>query len=172
MSTIRKAELKDYSAIKNLMLIGLKEDPTAFSVSFEEYEPNSEYWWMGYINPFLTSVFQEMYLSFDGANLEGMVGITYDNKQRKKHIANFVWFYVEKSHRGKGIGRALIDKALEVLSTKKEITKLSLLVVATQEKAIEIYKKNGFEINGTLKKELKISSEFFDVLIMERVKEY
>lgn len=169
MSTIRKAELKDYSAIKNLMLIALKEDPTAFSVSFEEYEPNSEYWWMGYINPFLTSPYQEMFLSFDGDNLEGMVGITYDNKQRKKHIASFVWFYVDKKKRGKGIGKALINKAMEVLSKNKEITKLSLLVVATQNKAIEIYKKNGFEINGTLKKELKIASEFFDVLMMEKV---
>ncbi|MEO6728771.1 MAG: GNAT family N-acetyltransferase [Candidatus Dojkabacteria bacterium] len=169
MSTIRKAELKDYTAIKNLMLVALKEDPHAFSVSAEEYEPNSEYWWMGYINPFLTNSSQEMYLSFNEDELQGMIGITYDNKQRKKHIASFVWFYVDKKFRGKGIGKSLINKALEVLENNKEITKLSLLVVASQEQAIGIYKKRGFEINGTLKKELKISSEFFDVLIMERV---
>jgi len=169
MSTIRKAELKDYSAIKNLMLTGLKEDPHAFSVSAEEYAPNSEYWWMGYINPFLTGNSQEMYVSMDGENLEGMIGITFDSKQRKKHIASFVWYYVEKSKRGKGIGKALMNRALEELEKNKEITKLSLLVVASQEKAIEIYKKHGFEIGGTLKKELKIASEFFDVLIMEKV---
>jgi len=169
MSKIRKAELKDYSAIKNLMLIALKEDPKAFSVSFEEYFPNSEYWWMGYINPFLTNGNQEMYVSMDGENLEGMIGITYDNKQRKKHIASFVWFYVDKAKRGQGVGKALMNKALEVLEANKEILKLSLLVVATQEKAIEIYKKNGFEINGTLKKELRIASEFLDVLVMERI---
>lgn len=168
MSTIRKAELKDYALVKNMMLVGLKEDPTAFSVSLGEYENNSEYWWMGYINPFLTNNYQEMYLSMDGEKLEGMIGITYDSKQRKKHIASFVWFYVEKSHRGNGIGKALMDKALDVLSNNNQIEKLSLLVVASQEKAIEIYKKHGFEIGGTLKKELKISSEFFDVLIMEK----
>jgi ribosomal protein S18 acetylase RimI-like enzyme len=166
---IQKAELKDYSAIKNLMLEALKEDPTAFSVSFDEYEPNTEYWWMSYINPFLYGNSQEMFLNYDGGSLVGTIGVIYDSKQRKKHIGSFVWFYVQKNKRGKGIGKELIKKALEKLENNKAITKISLLVVATQKEAIEIYKKYGFEINGKLKKELKIGSEFLDVLVMEKL---
>ncbi|MEP7103682.1 MAG: GNAT family N-acetyltransferase [Candidatus Dojkabacteria bacterium] len=168
MYQIRKGELKDFTSVKNLMLEGLKEDPTAFSVSSEEYAPHSEYWWMGYINPFLTNNLQEMLLAFEEEKLFGMIGLTYDSKQRKKHIGSIVWFYVTKAKRGKGIGKDLINKALKILEDNSEIAKISLLVVATQLKAIEIYKRLGFEINGTLKKELKIDNDYLDVLLMEK----
>lgn len=169
MATIRKAGLKDYTDVKSMMLTALKEDPHAFSVSFEEYQPNTEFWWMGYINPFLYNNSQEMFLAYEDKKFAGMIGITYDNKERKKHIGSFVWFYVKKEFRGKGIGKKLLEEALAKLDKNLSIQKIALLVVETQESAIELYKKFGFEINGTLKKELKFGPEFFNVLVMEKV---
>lgn len=169
MITIKKAGFEDYESIKTLMVKALKEDNDAFSVTFEEYANNSEFWWSNYISPFTMLSSSEMLIAFEDDKPIGMVGLIFDTKIKKKHVASIVWFYVIKEQRGQKIGKKLMDRLLEDLKTKPHIKKLSLLVNQTQDKAMDMYKKFGFDVGGTLKQELFSQNKYYDVYIMEKI---
>lgn len=67
--------------------------------------------------------------------------------------------------RGKKIGTELIKKALEK-AKKKNLTRIELDVRVENENAIALYKKLGFETEGTLRKTIKINDTYSDTLIM------
>lgn len=163
---IKRASPIDFENIRNLMLTGLKDDPKAFSVDFEEYSQNSKEWWNSYISPYIFSLKDKMFLAFDNAKPVGMIGVLYDYKNRRSHIATIVWFYILKEYRGYGTGIALLKTAIEDIKTNG-MKKITLFVNSKQEAAISMYKKNGFVQNGKLSNELLIDNEFVDTLIFE-----
>ena len=68
---------------------------------------------------------------------------------RGKHIANAVYM-LQKSVRGKGIGKLLVEASLAVA---KEIGYKGIqfnLVLSQNQPAVNLYKKVGFEILGTI----------------------
>lgn len=82
------------------------------------------------------------------------------------HIAN-IGVIVDKNSRGKGIGKSMMGFALE--KTKELGFKAILLnyVVSTNTSSIEICKKYGFEIIGTIPKAFFYKQEkYVDVYIM------
>jgi len=164
--TVKSASPADFQIIKNLMLTGLKEDPKAFSVDFEDYNKNSIEWWNSYISPYVFSLKDKMLLAFEGDTPVGMIGILYDYRSRRTHIATIVWFYISNNYRGLGIGKELLNKAIEDAKSQK-MKKITLFVNSQQEKAINMYKKYGFTANGKLEKELLIGNEYVDTLIFE-----
>lgn len=164
--TIRRSSPIDFQLIKSLMLTGLKEDPKAFSVDFEDYNQNSNDWWNNYISPYIFSIKDKMLIAFEDETPVGMIGVLYDYRSRRKHIASIVWLYVLKQHRGLGIGKKLLEKAIED-AKQQDMQKITLFVNSSQEKALNMYTKMGFKSNGKLEKELKVGQEFLDTIIME-----
>jgi ribosomal protein S18 acetylase RimI-like enzyme len=164
---IRKADFKDFKTVKQLMLLALNTDPKAFSVESHEYESNSESWWHSYIDSYLY-MDDSIHLAYKGEDLVGMIGIIYDKKIRKKHIATIVWLYVKPEFRGIGVSKNLLSSALKEISNNSKITKISLMVNKPQVYAIKLYKKSGFKLAGTLKNELKIGEEYIDTIVMEK----
>ena len=163
----RIARESDYSSIKNLMLIALESDPTAFSVSFDEYNSKSDSWWRDYVGPFVYQDSHQMVLVYDEDQLVGFSGLVFDNRERKSHVGSVVWFFVDETYRGKGIGKELLQHVIQ-LAKDHEIEKLSLMVNENQSIALQIYKKYGFEEAGKLKKEIKIDGKHYDIFILER----
>lgn len=166
---IHEASDRNFSDIKFLMLTGLSEDPHAFSVSFDEYNYNSEGWWHSYIDPFTIGYSQKMLIAEIESEAVGMIGVIFDSKKRKEHIASIVWLYVLPKFRGLGVGKALMQSLLEQIQTDSKILKLSLLVNESQTSAIKLYEDFGFTESGRMKKELKIDDQFYNVLIMEKL---
>ncbi len=167
VSKIFKASRANFEDIKGLMLTALKEDPKGFSVSFEEYNTNSDFWWFTYIDPYLSGEKDVMYLISTDDQVVGMAGIIFEFRERKRHVATLVWVYIKKEFRGKGLGKELINFIVNDLKTQENIIKLSLLVNSTQNNALNLYKKLGFETAGVLKKDIKIGDEFIDTYSME-----
>jgi len=67
------------------------------------------------------------------------------------HVAN-AGYIVKSGHRGKGVGSAMVGHSLE---TAREMGFLAMqfnLVLSTNERALHVYRKHGFEIVGTLPK--------------------
>jgi ribosomal-protein-alanine N-acetyltransferase len=64
------------------------------------------------------------------------------------HITNIA---VTKSFQGKGLGRALVEEMID-MAEKLGIKHVTLEVRVSNEKAIGLYKKLGFEIAGTRKR--------------------
>lgn len=164
--TYQRASRENFYDIKSLMLEALENDPKAFSVDFDEFAFNSEFWWEGYVGPFLNGETALMYMCKHDDKAVGIAGITFSYGNRKKHVAHLVWIYVKKEFRGNGISKKLIEYILKDL--KPAVSKISLQVVQDQISAVKVYEKLGFEKVGTLQKELKINDEMLDVIIMEK----
>lgn len=72
------------------------------------------------------------------------------------------------SHRGKGGGKALMNKVDE-WSQSKNIKRIELTVVCANEKAVNLYKSMGFEIEGIKRSSFRLDNEFVDQYYMGKV---
>jgi len=68
-------------------------------------------------------------------------------------------------YRGIGIGNAMMNFMID-WANEKRYEKISLSVFSTNEPAISLYKKYGFEIEGVKKKEFKIEDQYVDEVCM------
>lgn len=165
---IQKATIKEFKAIKEFMLEALDESPFAFSVDLIEYKFNSDDWWNNYLAGYFYSLKDKLVVAVENNRIVGMVGIVYEYKSRRKHVANIVWMYVKNENRGLGIAKKLINEILNSVDNSG-IKKLSLMVNATQKPAIKLYESVGFKIVGRMESDLLINNEYVDTIIMEKV---
>lgn len=103
----------------------------------------------------------------DGNKLVGFLMAFGGNAKRNKHSA-YIVMGILKEYRGKGIGTMLFEK-LEKWAFKQSIHRLELTVVTRNIAAISLYKKVGFEIEGTKRHSLFIDSEFVDEYHMSKL---
>ena len=89
------------------------------------------------------------------------------NARRRKHSAYIVIGIVE-DYRGQGVGRKLFNE-LEQWASNHNIQRLELTVVTRNEAGLALYKKIGFEIEGTKKHSLFIDGEFVDEFYMSKL---
>ncbi|MCZ8536060.1 GNAT family N-acetyltransferase [Paenisporosarcina quisquiliarum] len=91
------------------------------------------------------------------------------NLKRSSHKVEF-GVCVLMEYWGFGIGKNLLQQAIHWADTH-EIKKITLNVLETNEKAIELYKKCGFEVEGILRKDKFLSDgNYYNTIIMGRVK--
>ena len=87
--------------------------------------------------------------------------------RRFAHRAEF-GICVAKGYWGHGIGGALLRETLN-WADSCQISKLNLSVLATNESAIRLYAKHGFETEGVLKKDRKhADGRYYDTVLMGR----
>ncbi|MFC9712363.1 GNAT family N-acetyltransferase [Paenibacillus sp. NPDC056933] len=71
---------------------------------------------------------------------------------------------------GYGIGKKLLETSMNWADTNG-IEKMTLTVLGTNDKAMELYKRMGFEIEGTLKKDRRhADGQYYDTVVMGRFK--
>jgi RimJ/RimL family protein N-acetyltransferase len=87
--------------------------------------------------------------------------------KRFKHQVEF-GVCVARSFWGYGIGKELLKLCLE-WADKSAVEKVTLKVLATNEKAIRLYEMHGFEVEGILKRDRRhADGQYYDTLIMGR----
>jgi ribosomal protein S18 acetylase RimI-like enzyme len=145
-----------------LRLQGLKTDPIAFGSSYEEEENFTEAEWKRRMTSAL--------FTFSDDKPVGTITYLFDNRLKTKHIARIFGVYVDPNYRGRGIGKKLLEKALELIQENKNIVKIQLMVNSKQNAAVALYKNMGFIVVGQLKKEIKVDGEFYDELVMEKMR--
>lgn len=78
---------------------------------------------------------------------------------------------VLKEYWGYGIGRELLKQSLQWADTAG-VKKITLKVLETNEKAVLLYEKHGFEVEGVLKADkLLRDGHFYNTVLMGRIKE-
>jgi len=78
---------------------------------------------------------------------------------------------VARAYWGHGIGKNLLVQSIE-WADQTGVEKMTLTVVASNEKAIELYQKSGFEIEGILKKDRRhVDGQYHDTIVMGRFKD-
>jgi ribosomal protein S18 acetylase RimI-like enzyme len=70
--------------------------------------------------------------------------------------------YVAPEARRLGIGRALLLEAIGRLRTAGDIEQVELRVVQTEEPARRLYLSAGFQVQGVLRRAMKMGQEYFD----------
>ncbi|MFB4165747.1 N-acetyltransferase family protein [Alteribacillus sp. JSM 102045] len=77
---------------------------------------------------------------------------------------------IHDTYQDRGIGGQLLRVLIDLADNYLGLIRLELDVISNNQKAIHLYKKWGFEIEGCLRKAHFHKGEFQDVLIMGRLK--
>jgi ribosomal protein S18 acetylase RimI-like enzyme len=161
MIEVRTLPPARWREVRTLRLQALKTDPIAFGSAYEEEENLAEEEWKKRMNSALFA------LSDD--KLVGTITYVFSNRVKSKHIARIFGVYVDPDHRGQGIGKKMLQNALDLIQKNKHIVKVQLMVTKDQDVPARLYKDMGFVVVGQMKKEIKVGEQFYDTLIMEKM---
>ena len=87
---------------------------------------------------------------------------------RRRHAA-MLGITVHDAWHGKGVGSAMMHAALELADKWLQYSRVELTVYTDNAEAIALYKKFGFEIEGTLRNFAFRNGEFVDAYTMARL---
>ncbi len=161
--SIRRAEPGDYEAMTRLF-----QGPRVVWGTLQLPFPSEEFWRKRMAEP------PEGYFSLVacvGDELVGQLGLmTFPNAPRRRHVAQ-IGMAVHDDWQGKGIGSSLMRAAVDMADKWLNILRLELEVYTDNEPAIRLYKKFGFETEGTLRCFGYRDGKFVDVYTMARIRE-
>jgi putative acetyltransferase len=104
----------------------------------------------------------------DGA-VVGVIGLHTSFRPRVNHRGE-IGMMVRDDWQGKGVGTAMMQAVIDLADRWLNLTRIELTVFTDNEPAIALYRKFGFEIEGTHRKFAFRDGEFVDAHAMARVK--
>ena len=99
--------------------------------------------------------------------IAGFVRGQRTNNQRDQHNMRLV-IGIRQAYTGQGWGLKLLEQ-LENWGKTRQVSRLELGVMTTNERAIKLYKKFGFEIEGTRKNAIRLKSGFQHEYVMGKL---
>jgi putative acetyltransferase len=105
----------------------------------------------------------------DGRIVGNCALVGYGRHVRRRHAVSF-GITVHDDFAGQGVGTALMKVALDLAENWLQYTRIELTVFTDNAEAIALYRKFGFEIEGTHKQYAFRNGRFEDVYAMARVK--
>jgi RimJ/RimL family protein N-acetyltransferase len=103
----------------------------------------------------------------DADQLVGFIAIMGENLNKKFH-SRYIAMGVLDEFKGKKIGSRLMEAAI-AFCKEQQVTRMELTVVASNERAIKLYQKYGFELEGTKRQSLKIQGKLADEFYMAKI---
>ncbi len=89
-------------------------------------------------------------LALDEGRVVGALTCEREPRRKMQHISHLVGMMVADTHRGRGIGRALLQAALERLRALPALAQVTLSVTAGNRAATGLYESVGFTRYGSL----------------------
>ena len=106
-----------------------------------------------------------MLLAMDGGEIAGLSTITSSHKIKSRHDAE-LGVVVAKKYQGRGIGVSLIRQVIDWVKANGITTRMSLEVRADNTKAVEMYLRFGFTVEGCRKNSTRLNGVYYDDYIM------
>ena len=91
----------------------------------------------------------------------------FSERPAYRHVADLS-VYVAREHRGKGVGRRLLEALIE-RAGPLDYHKLVLAMFPWNTEGMALYKKHGFREVGTYKEQGRLDGKWVDTLIMEKL---
>ncbi|MCX3066814.1 GNAT family N-acetyltransferase [Cetobacterium somerae] len=161
--TLRLAEENDANEIINFYKQVGKET-TYLSFGENEYLVTIEQQ-ISTIKEINTSKNNIMVLALVNSKIIGIGTISSSKRKKSEHVG-ILGIVVSQNYFNNGIGSRIIKYLIDWCKTNKITTKVSLSVRKDNLKAVALYEKFGFSIEGVLKNETLIDGKYFDILAM------
>ncbi len=100
-------------------------------------------------------------------NLIGFIGGTKGVYKKNEHVLTIA-IGILQEYNGIGYGKNLL-KYIEGWAIENDVKRLELTVRNDNERAVNLYKKFGFDIEGIKLKSLKINDKYFDEFYMSKI---
>lgn len=97
----------------------------------------------------------------------GNIGLSVIANPRRRHAAH-VGMGVHDDFAGRGVGQLLMQAALDLADNWLNLLRVELTVFSDNERAVRLYKRSGFEVEGTLRKYAFRDGEYVDAFAMAR----
>lgn len=110
----------------------------------------------------------ELVAEIDG-RVVGHLGMILNRAPRRKHAGSF-GICVHPEFHGRGVGKALMAEMIHLSDNWLNLVRLELSVAAENERAIALYKRFGFEIEGLSRMDLFRNGRYGDTTLMARLR--
>jgi RimJ/RimL family protein N-acetyltransferase len=108
------------------------------------------------------------FVALDGEQVVGWCDVTPKNHDTLRHSGT-LGMGVAATHRGQGIGTRLMAATLDA-ATANGLSRVELIVRSDNTTAIALYRRFGFETEGTLRRYMKVDGAWFDALLMAKIR--
>lgn len=106
-----------------------------------------------------------MLLAMDGEKIVGIATISSSHKIKSRHEGE-LGIVVAKDYHGRGIGSELIRRLIEWAKGNGITTRIKLDTRADNVKAVSLYLKFGFVVEGCLKNSTLLNGKYYDLYVM------
>lgn len=97
----------------------------------------------------------------------GVAGLNVMKNPRMRHSAS-LGISIRKEYQGQGVGRKLMEKLLDLADNWLMLIRVELGVLEDNEKAMNLYKSLGFEVEGKKKYAIVRNGNYVDEYLMAR----
>ena len=163
-TSIRRLELADSPAYREIRLTSLAEFPASFGSSFEEESRRDDAEFEQSIDSSARTAF--VLGAFDGDLLVGICRFQQEGRGKTRHRGGLQSMYVRPACAGRGIGRLLVGQAVAEAFADPAILLITLGVVADNATANRLYQNLGFEEYGLLPNYLLVNGTFHTMRFM------
>ena len=160
--TIRRAEPEDHE-----LFCAVFEDESAYSGTLQTPFPSRDEWRkrMGQ-----WSDGDCVLLAFLDGEIAGHAGLHPASKSPRRAHARGLGISVHSRFQGKGVGTALLQALIDLADKWLPVTRIELTVFTDNERAIALYRKFGFVMEGTHKAYGLRDGRYVDTYAMARIK--
>jgi len=164
---VRILNEKDAEAFWKIRLRALQENPESFGASYEDILERGIAGTVQGLGRREGVSENVTFGAFDEkGQLVGLAGFRREEEAKKRHKGVIWGMYVPKELRKKGIGKALLEAAIEYAKSLPDLETINLAVVLTNKEARLLFVSHGFQSYGTERNALKLHDRYFDQELM------
>lgn len=156
---IKRLTIENLAEFIELRSEGLTLSPEAFGESLEEYTNKS---YEQHAANFPKTDDNFIIGAFDNSKLVGVVGFFQKRSDKMKHKGAIWGMYITPSYRGNGLGKKLVQKAIDQAILIEEILQIELAVISSNIPAKRLYESLDFECFGVEKRAICVDGVFYD----------
>ena len=109
-----------------------------------------------------------MLVAEDGGEIVGYVAVGRATRlESNRHVADIRGLAVAPDHQGRGLGRALVEAALDA-ARERGARKVTLRVLGPNTAARALYESCGFVVEGVRRHEFLLDGRYVDDVLMAR----